>query len=154
MDKYKIWDVEKKCWFVPRHPDRKKNLITEEILFSQAGDMFYHINRGDNHVPIGEFTQSELKHVTEELFRPYRYTTSKSQEGQKIYEGDIVRLEHIDNTGEVKWYDGSGFLIKLDNDGSGENPNPVSFDFGILEVIEHREERLLKKQQEKVQTES
>lgn len=139
MDKYKIWDVENNTWFRPQYPDRKgNNHITVEIMFSQAGEMYKH-KKGVDCI--------EIDHVTKEQYRPYRYTTSKAESGDKVYEGDIVKVEHYQgetDRGEVKWYDGTGWLIKLD----GEE-NPVSFDFGILEVIEHVEDRRLKTEKEK-----
>lgn len=103
VEKYKIWDVVNQKWFRPTYPGPKKDnqgkivnvKITEEILFSQSGEMYLRKNTGeDKNISASIIDCDQLEHVSKDLYIPCLYSGWKDLEGNKWYEGDICRCEY------------------------------------------------------------
>lgn len=106
VDKYIIWDVLNRKWFRPSypgmHPDAKgkitNQVITEEILFSQSGEMYMRRNTGVKaEVSANIIDCDELEHVSQDVFIPCIYAGFKDSDEKKIYAGHVVRIHPEDD---------------------------------------------------------
>jgi len=109
--KYKIWDLEEKVWFKPTYPrtmpGKNNKLITttntQEILFSQAGDLFMH-----EHSPEKGHSITDLNLIPRYI--PCAYTGFKDCQGRKIYENDVMQNSIHQIVGVIKFKHGCFFM--------------------------------------------
>lgn len=81
-EKYKIWNTETNTWYRPTYP-KNKVLNTEEILFSQSGEMWMRTNDGQ------PGSCDILTHLNGK-FKPCLYTGLKDINEIKTYANDVV----------------------------------------------------------------
>lgn len=89
-EKYKIWDDEAKQWYRPTYPGTKmvnnskpiKIVATEEIMFSQTGELYMRKNDGQS--------PDQLIHLNGR-FKPCLYTGMKDKHEVKTYVNDVVQ---------------------------------------------------------------
>ena len=106
--KFIIWDNEKNCWFKPTYPKNKvKN--TEEIFFSQSGEMYLRENDGVD--PCDKLT-----HIPDKggRFTSCLYTGVKDANDIKTYQHDVVRTE--DGIGKVVFQAGCFMISPIEGE--------------------------------------
>jgi hypothetical protein len=85
IEKYKIWNTETNSWYRPTYP-KNKVINTEEILFSQSGEMWMRTNDGT------PGSCDVLTHLNGK-FKPCLYTGLKDVDEKKTYEYDVVMTD-------------------------------------------------------------
>lgn len=95
MRKTKIWNSQEGKWFMPTYPAQvrgKNNQLTntektEEILFTQSGDMYMRVQESKN-------ANNTLSLLNDEVWIRCEYTGLKDKTEKKIYEHDQVQGEY------------------------------------------------------------
>lgn len=152
-EKYIIWDTQEKKWFRPTYPgfvlEPKNNkqvqtYLTEELLFSQSGEIYMR-----NINPSQDKGISCITHAAER-FRAYAYTTMKDREERKIYDGHIIYLPYQNKEALIKWcIKQSRWIAVIDWDENGENGQDISrITVREKEIRTHWEDRRLKTENE------
>jgi hypothetical protein len=105
VEKYKIWDTENKIWYRPTYPNHKQK-TTEEILFSQAGELWMRKNDGQLGSP------DVLTHLNGK-YKPCLYTGLKDVNETKTYVNDVVQLG-TEGKGIIILQEGAFFVEMID----------------------------------------
>lgn len=130
VEKYIIWNAQKKEWFRPTYPGARpgkngkmvNHIVTEEILFSMSGEMYMRKNTGiDKNISASIIDCDQLEHVSADLFIPCLYIGLKDSNDQKIYEGHIVKI-----TPECD----EEFNLLIQYDASATSWNPYMGEYG------------------------
>jgi hypothetical protein len=126
-EKCKVWDAQEKKWFKPKYPNSKSEDVCE-ILFSQAGEMFFREVKAG----VTSFHLIQDKVEDADRYVPCQYSGVKDNNDRKAYVNDTIKCDN--GTGVIVFNAGC-YMIQWKDVGATMEPLALNY-YGLRRAFE------------------